>query len=94
MKILKSAYQIEVINRVKSLRVANGISQIMIAGIIDVSNGYVGNVESTKFRHRYTLKQLWIIANHFGVSLDYLLTGKNETLSTEQIINYLISYDE
>ena len=90
----KTEYQLDVINRVRLLRVAKNISQIKIANLLDVSIGYIGNVESTKFQHKYTLKQLWVLASHFNVSLDYLLTGKNEKLSSELLIKYLISYDE
>lgn len=94
MEVLKTTYQLEVVNRVKALRISNDLSQIKIANLLDVSNGFVGNVESPKYRHKYTLKQLWTLAKHFGVSLDYILTGKETVLSSEQLVKYLISYDE
>lgn len=94
MELQKTTYQLEVVNRIKALRISKDLSQIKIANLLDVSNGFVGNVESPKFRHKYTLKQLWILAKHFDVSLDYILTGKETVLLSEQIVNYLISYDE
>ena len=94
MDVLKSTYQLEVVNRIKALRISKDLSQIKVANLLDVSNGFVGNVESPKYRHKYTLKQLWILAKYFGVSLDYILTGKEIVLSSEQIVTYLISYDE
>jgi putative transcriptional regulator len=93
MKIQKTKYQLEVVNRVRSLRTERNISQIKIASILDVSSGYIGNVESPKFQHKYTLKQLLALSSFFNVSLDYLLTGEFETLATDEIINLLVTYD-
>ncbi len=94
MDVKKSSNQLKVVNRVRDLRISKDISQIKIANLLDVSNGYVGNVESPKFQHKYTLKQLWVLSKYFNVSLDYLLTGNNKELSKEELINKLISYDE
>lgn len=94
MEIIKTTYQLDIINRVRTLRLNHDVSQIKIAKLLDVSNGYIGNVESPKYQHKYTLKQLWILANFFNVSLDYLFTGKEVKLTTEQLINILIAYDE
>ena len=93
MNIQKTKYQLEVVNRVRSLRTERNISQIKIANTLDVSTGYIGNVESPKFQHKYTLKQLWALSTFFNVSLDYLLTGENEKLSTDKIVSLLVSYD-
>lgn len=90
----KTYFQNEVINRVRNLRVANNISQIALASIIEVSNGQIGNIESPRFQHKYTLRQLYLIAKTFNVSLDYLLTGQECTLSSEEIIKAVIQYEE
>ncbi len=90
----KTSYQNEIVNRIRQLRIDNKISQIGLADIIDVSNGQIGNIESPKFPHKYTLKQLYSIAQHFKVTLDFLLTGSCEILDTEHIIKALIQYDE
>lgn len=90
----KTAYQNKVINRIRQLRIDNDISQIGMANIIEVSNGQIGNIESPKFPHKYTLKQLYLISQHFRVTLDYLLTGNDITLDTEHIVKALIQYDE
>lgn len=90
----KSDYQIEIINRIRKLRLEKDVSQIVLANIIDVSNGQIGNIESPKFQHKYTLKQLYQIAIHFNVSMDWILTGEDNILSTNEIIKALIKYDE
>ena len=89
----KSLCQIEIINRIRILRLKNNISQIGLAAILDISSGQIGNIESPKFQHKYTLKQLYAIASYFNVKLDYILTGKNEALDSEKLIQTLIEYD-
>ena len=89
----KSECQIEIINRIRILRLANNVSQMSLANILDISSGLIGNIESPKFQHKYTLKQLYAIANYFNVKLDYILTGENKTLDSEKLIQTLIEYD-
>lgn len=92
--MIKTEYQNEVINRIRQLRIDNETSQIMLATVIEVSNGQIGNIESPKFQHKYTLKQLYLIARHFNVSVDYLLTGSKQVLDSDSLIKALIKYDE
>lgn len=92
--MVKTDYQNEVINRIRLLRLDNDISQIGLANIIEVSNGQIGNIESPKFQHKYTLRQLYLIANHFKVTIPFLLTGSDEPLDSDSLIKALIRYDE
>jgi putative transcriptional regulator len=92
--MIKTDFQNKVIDRIRQLRINNDISQIGLANIIEVSNGQIGNIESPKFRHKYTIKHLYTIAHYFNVSLDYILTGKNEKLDSDTLIQILIEYDE
>ncbi len=94
MDISKSKFQLEVINRVKGLRLNAGIGQAKLANVLNVVTGQIGNIESPKFKQKYTLKQLYVISNYFDVSLDYILTGDNKPLTTNELINLLINYDE
>lgn len=88
----KTDYQNEVVNRIRLLRIDRDISQVGIANVINVSNGQIGNIESPKFQHKYTLKQLYLIAQYFEVTLDYILTGKHTTLDSENLIKTIIKY--
>lgn len=90
----KTAHQNEVINRVRNLRVEKSLSQVDLAAILEVSNGQIGNIESPKFQHKYTLKQLNIIAKSFNVSIYFLLTGEEKSFSTDELIKAIIQYDE
>lgn len=89
----KTDYQNEVISRIRLLRIDRNISQVALASILEVSNGQIGNIESPKFQHKYTLKQLYQIAKQFNVSLSYLLTGTTEELDMDSLIKALIDYE-
>lgn len=90
----KTDFQNEVVNRIRQLRIDRDVSQIGLANIIDVSNGQIGNIESPKFQHKYTLKHLNLIAKFFNVSIIYLLTGNNDAIDIDYLIQLLIKYDE
>lgn len=90
----KTEFQNEVIHRIRQLRIDNDVSQINLANIIEVSNGQIGNIESPKFQHKYTLKQLYTISTYFKVSLSFILTGCNDSLDIDTLIQALIKYDE
>lgn len=90
----KTDFQNEVINRIRQLRIGRDVSQIGLANIIDVSNGQIGNIESPKFQHKYTLKHLDLISKFFNVSITYLLTGNTKDINNENLIKLLIKYDE
>ncbi|MDE6495049.1 MAG: helix-turn-helix domain-containing protein [Duncaniella sp.] len=92
--MIKTEYQNEVINRIRQLRRENEVSQVQLANLIEVSHGQIGNIESPKFRHKYTLKQLYCISQHFNVALSYLLTGSYRELDSENLIKAIIKYEE
>ena len=94
MEIEKSDYQMQVINRIKSIRYDLNISQVKIAEWLNLSNGQVGNIESVKFPHKYTLKQLKCICDHFNIKIENILLDSDEKKSIESVINKLIEYEE
>jgi len=58
-----------VIKRVKEIRVEKGISQAKLAHLIDLSVGFVGNVENPKHIAKWNLNHLERIASVLGVSM-------------------------
>lgn len=74
MNISKSEYQLEVVNRIKDLRIKADVGQTKLANLLDVVSGQIGNIESPRYQHKYTLKQLYTISKFFDVSIEYLLT--------------------
>ncbi|MEG1523344.1 MAG: XRE family transcriptional regulator [Bacteroidales bacterium] len=94
MKLSKTEYQLSVITTVKNLRVAHNESQMQIANILGVSNGQVGNIESVKYPHKYTLKQLYIISQHFNTPIHRLFVSDNDEVSCDDIVKMIIEYDK
>lgn len=62
MSEIKSKFEIAVIEQIKSYREANGFSQDDIAEFLDVSRGFIGQVESFKFPSKYNLDHINILA--------------------------------
>lgn len=94
MNVGKTKYQLDVINRIKELRIEKGVSQQKLASLLLISNGQIGNIESPKYQHKYTLKQLYSISCIFCIPFNQLLIESYNELSTEEIIKLLIKYDE
>jgi len=92
MKPGKTDYQYQVISRIKQLRIAHNYSQVKLAEYLCISNGLVGNIESLRFRHKYTLYQISRVAQLFGVSIPFLFLGE-ECDDINTILNKIIEYD-
>lgn len=58
-----------VIKRVKEIRIEKGISQAKLAHLIDLSVGFIGNVENPKHIAKWNLNHLEKIAKVLGVSM-------------------------
>ncbi len=65
----KSEIEQFVIKRVKEIRMDEGISQAKLAYLIDLSVGFVGNVENPKHVAKWNLNHLEKIAKVLGVSM-------------------------
>ena len=58
-----------VIDRVREIRLTKGISQAELADQIDLSRGFIGDVENPHHRAKYNLKHLNKIAIAFNCSI-------------------------
>ncbi|MCT1529964.1 helix-turn-helix transcriptional regulator [Sphingobacterium daejeonense] len=65
----KSEIEQYVIKRVKEIRIEKGVSQAKLAHLIDLSVGFVGNVENPKHIAKWNLNHLEKIAKVLGVSM-------------------------
>lgn len=65
----KSEIEQYVIKRVKEIRIEKGVSQAKLAHLIDLSVGFVGNVENPKHVAKWNLNHLEKIAKVLGVSM-------------------------
>lgn len=58
-----------VIDRVREIRLKKGISQAELANQVDLSRGFIGDVENPHHRAKYNIKQLNKIAIAFNCSI-------------------------
>ena len=58
-----------VIDRVRELRISKGISQAELADCINISRGFIGNVENPRLNYKYNLNHLNAIAKVLKCSI-------------------------
>jgi len=92
MATTKSEYQSEVILCIKKLRTEMNISQTQLSDILSISPGQIGNIESSKFPHKYTLKQIYEICRYCNYPIESIfLSAEEATLKKRDLIDLLIS---
>lgn len=57
-----------VIDSVREMRIKKGISQAELANLLNVSIGFIGNVENPKYRAKYNLNHIHELAKIFKCS--------------------------
>jgi transcriptional regulator with XRE-family HTH domain len=57
-----------IIDSVKEIRTSKNISQAELARLLDVSEGFIGNVENKNYRAKYNLNHLNELARIFNCS--------------------------
>ena len=62
----KSKFEFEIVDRVRKIRKELNKSQTYIAMILDVSDGYIGQIESSKSASMYSYDQLNKLADDFN----------------------------
>ena len=92
---MKSEYQLQIILTIKRERERRGLGQKNIADILGISEGHIGNIESYKYPHKYTLKQLDVLCKYFDMQTSQLFIGDEvqqkpniTSLLVEKIIEY------
>lgn len=94
MKSLKTSCQLDIISRVRVIREKNRVSHGQLAEFLGISNGLVGNIESPKFPHKYTLSQLYKICKRFDIPFAQLFMVDCSEDMIDVLIEKLIEYDE
>lgn len=88
---MKTELQLQVINIVRELRNNHKLSQAGLSDVLNVSYGMIGNIESTKYEHKYTLKQLKAICTYFDFPFKRLFLNDSQIEEEEdKLINLLI----
>ncbi len=78
--------------RLKELRLKENMTQEELGKIINVSGQTILNWENGI--HDPSIENLKALANHFNVSIDYLVGYKNNKALTNEIINKLKDYEK
>ncbi len=89
-KTMKSDYQNKIVDRVRKLRIEHKVSQEELASILQLSGGHIGNIESPKMSHKYTLKQLYLICKEFDLPIEQLFLEDSDYAEPIDIISNLI----
>lgn len=92
MESKKTPYQQEIILLIKKLRQDSDVSQSQLSEILGLSPGQIGNIESPRFTHKYTIKQIYEISKYFNYPFEKVFLKEEEmTLSKKEIIDLLIN---
>lgn len=88
---MKSNYQISIIDKLRTLRQEHHFSQARVASVLGISTGQMGNIESPKASHKYTLEQIYTLCKKFNTSVvNIFLNDEEKKLSADERINVLI----
>lgn len=92
---MKTEYQIAIIMTLKKLREEQGITQSAIAQFLDISPGQLGNIESCKQKHKYTLKQITLLCRKFCYPIaDLFMQKADANNNIDSIIDKIVEYEE
>jgi len=93
---MKTDYQNTIILTIRSIREKNGCNQASLAKLLNISDGHMGNIESPKTSHKYTLAQISRICKHFNVPVSQVFGVKaTETAAAiDELIDNIVKYTE
>ena len=66
----------DICTRIKELRTRNGLRQEDVAAILGIVRGTYAAKEAG--RNQFVVTELAVLADHFSVSVEWILTGTNE----------------
>ena len=94
-KKMKTEYQNAIISKLKLLRDKKGYSQATVARLLGISPGQLGNIESCKRRHKYTLKQILMLCREFDYPIaDLFLLDAEHDNTVNNIVESIVRYEE
>ncbi len=87
---MKSDYQNHIIHRIRLLREERKYTQEKIASLIGISNGQMGNIESHKTSHKYTIAHIQQICKEFNVPIEQIFLEDDDFTKDIDIVSLLI----
>ena len=92
---MKTEFQYEVISRLKKAREDKNFTQASIAKHLGISPGQLGNIESYKQCHKFTLAQIMKICELLEIDiLDILIPEREENIDPRVVIEVIVKYQE
>lgn len=96
MECRNSAIEENIIQQIRKLRMEHNLSQQALSNILGVSEGQIGNIESPKFQHKYTLKQIYKFCKFIDFPFEKMFLSEEEAVSDNKInllIERIIDYE-
>lgn len=97
MTSMKNPIEESIIMKIRELRLERNISQMALSDILNVSDGQIGNIESPRFQHKYTLKQIYTFCTFIDYPFEKVFLSDEELASKNSIallIKKIIQYEE
>ena len=92
---MKTHFQYEVISRLKKAREDKNFTQASIAKHLGISPGQLGNIESYKQCHKFTLAQIMKICELLEIDIvDILLPDIKVKVEPRKVIEAIVKYQE
>ena len=92
---MKTQFQYEVISKLKKYREEKNYTQASIAKLLGISPGQLGNIESYKQGHKFTLAQILKICDLLEIEIvDILLPEKGKNVGPRALIEAIVKYQE
>lgn len=94
---MNNKLQDAVIQKIRKLRTERNISQSALSNILNISSGQIGNIESPRFRHKYTLKQIYTFCKYIKFPFELIFLTEQEAKSANNkdlLIERIIEYDQ
>ena len=92
---MKTPFQYEIISRIKKAREDKSFTQASIAKHLEISPGQLGNIESYKQDHKFTLAQILKICDLLEIKIEeVLLPEKTAKAEIRDVIEAIVKYQE
>ena len=79
---------------IKKLREEKNYTQASIAKLLEISPGQLGNIESIKQEHKFTLAQILRICDELNISIESIFLPGKEDVETREVIKAIVKYQE
>ena len=91
---MKTEFQYKVISRIKKLREEKNYTQASIAKLLEICPGQLGNIESIKQEHKFTLAQILKICDALEIDIESIFLPEKEDVKTREVIEAIVRYQE